>query len=39
VTGELWVVFTYERGWLTEIETFADSDEALAAVGLERRAR
>jgi hypothetical protein len=38
VSGELWAVFSYERGWLTRIQAFADSDEALAAVGLRRHA-
>jgi hypothetical protein len=38
VSGELWLVFAYDRGWLTKIQAFGDSDEALAAVGLERRA-
>jgi hypothetical protein len=37
VTGELWVVFTYERGWLTRIQPFSEPDEAFATVGLKRR--
>ena len=37
VGGELSAVFTYDRGWLRRIQGFADRDEALATIGLERR--
>jgi hypothetical protein len=39
VGGEISVIFSYEGGWLVRIEVFADSDEALAAVGVRRRPR
>jgi hypothetical protein len=39
IAGELATVFTYDRGWLVRIEGFAESDEALARVGLQRRPR
>ena len=38
VTGEMATVFTYEDGWLTRIQNFADPEEALESVGLRRRA-